>query len=356
MNSLKESVTKSWHTIIIGAGQAGLSIGYYLKQMHKDFLILDQNNEIGDSWRKRWDSLLLFTPSQHDALPGMKFPAKRGTFPGKDQMADYLLKYVEHFSLPVYLNVRASSLKALNNHYVIDTSQGVLRSERVVVATGTNPVPYIPGFSSELKSDIFQIHSSRYKNHSSIPEGDTLVVGAATSGIEIAVELSATHKTFISGNPTFHIPEQLTHILGDVYWWLISNLLTINTPVGRKAKSKILGGGGPLLRISADELDLNGVKRYPRVTGVKDGYPLLADGTRLEISNIIWATGFRPDFSWIEPDVTDSTGWPATYRGISSSSNGLYFMGMPFQFGLTSGLVGGVGRDAEYIANHISNH
>jgi putative flavoprotein involved in K+ transport len=354
MDSSKTSEPKIWHTIVIGAGQAGLSIGYFLKQMKKDFIILDENNGIGVSWRKRWDSLHLFTPSQYDGLPGMDFPARKGTFPGKDQMADYLAEYAKLFSLPVSLDVRVNKLKLLNGHYEITTSGGVFQTERVVVATGTNPIPYIPEFASDLKSDIFQIHSSQYKNPGSIPPGDTLVVGAATSGIEIALEISETHNTYISGKPTFHIPEQIARFLGGLYWLFISNILTVKTPIGRKAKSKIIGGGGPLLRVSADELDKKGVSRLPRVNGVKNGYPLFADGSQKEISNVIWATGFRPDFSWIESDITDGTGWPVTKRGISLSSKGLYFMGMPFQFGLTSGLVGGVGRDAKYVANHIS--
>jgi putative flavoprotein involved in K+ transport len=258
--------------------------------------------------------------------------------------------------LPIQLNNKVNNLRALNGHYEIGTSNGVIRTERVIVATGTNPVPFIPDFASDLTSGIFQIHSSQYKNHSSIPDGDTLVVGAATSGIEIALELTETHKTYISGKPTFHIPELITHFFGDFYWWLISNLATVRTPIGRKVKSKIIGGGGPLLRIAADELDRKGVTRLPRVNGLKDGYPLLADGNCLEISNIIWATGFKPDFSWIDLNIKDGSGWPKTGRGISLDHKGLYFMGMPFQFGLTSGLVGGVGRDAKYIANHILKH
>jgi putative flavoprotein involved in K+ transport len=345
-----------WNTVIIGAGQAGLAAGYFLKEMGSKFIILDMNDSIGDSWRKRWDSLLLFTPSQYDGLPGMPFPAARNSFPDKDEMAGYLEKYAARFSLPVRSNVRVINLNRPNGSYEMDTTAGKIITDNVIVATGTNPIPRIPAFASDISEEIFQLHSSGYKNPGSLPPGDILVVGAGTSGIEIAIEISDSHKTIISGNPTFHIPDNLLKYGGALYWWLINNILTVKTPIGKKARSKVLNGGSPLIRISASDLDRAGITRVPKVSGVSNGKPLMEDGTVLDISGIIWATGFRPDFSWIDINITDETGWPVTERGVSLYSKGLYFNGMPFQFGLTSGLVGGVGRDAEYISKYIRNN
>lgn len=347
--------TSHWDAVIIGGGQAGLAAGYYLKKMNKHFIILDENKRVGDSWRKRWDSLKLFTPAQHDGLPGLRFPGPKGSFPGKDEIADYLEQYVKEFLLPVQPGSRVNHLYQRNNHFEIETSVTRMTARNVIVATGTNPLPRIPSLSSGLSKDIFQIHSSEYVNPGSVPDGDVLVVGAATSGIEIAIELSNTHKTYISGRPTFHIPDKLTRYAGELYWWFISNIITERTPVGRKAKKKLTHGGSPLIRVSADDLRAAGVENLPRVAASKDGFPMLEDNRIVKVRSVIWATGYKPDFSWIEPDVTDKSGWPLTRRGVSTVQKDLYFVGMPFQYGLTSGLVGGVGRDAAYISKFIIN-
>jgi putative flavoprotein involved in K+ transport len=348
-----ERETFYWDAVIIGSGQAGLVTGYYLKKMNKHFIILDKNNRIGDSWRKRWDSLKLFTPVQHDGLPGLSFPGSRGSFPGKDEMADYLERYATEFMLPIQLNTKVNHLYPLNNHFEIETSLNKLIAHNVVIATGTNPFPKVPSLSSDLSKDIFQIHSSEYVNAESIPQGDVLVVGAATSGIEIALEVSKTHRTFISGRPTFHIPDKAIRYGGELYWWIINYVITERTPIGKKAKKKLTNGGSPLIRVSADDLRSAGINNLPRVAGTKEGFPMLEDNSIIKVRSVIWATGYRPDFSWIGLDVTNEHGWPLARRGISTVRKGLYFVGMPFQYGLTSGLVGGVGRDAAYITRHI---
>jgi putative flavoprotein involved in K+ transport len=345
--------SKNWGTIIIGAGQAGLAAGYYLSKLDEDFIIVDEKDRIGDSWRLRWDSLLLFTPSQYDGLPGFPFPSKKDKFPSKEEMAGYLETYAGKFNLPVHLNTKVNYLSKSNHCFEISTSKGIFTSDRVVVATGTNPKPRIPEFAAEIDRSIFQIHSSQYVNPDSLPPGIVLVVGAGTSGIDIAIELSKSRKTYISGKPTFHIPDPIFRYGGRLYWWLISHLITIKTPIGRKARQSILKGGSPLIRVSAAELDKAGIERLPRVAGIKDGKPILEDGRIIPVTSIVWATGYKPDFSWIDPKVTDETGWPATKRGLSTSVENMFFIGMLFQYGLTSGLVGGVGRDAAYIGKHI---
>jgi putative flavoprotein involved in K+ transport len=342
-----------FNTVIIGAGQAGLAAGYYLKKIHDNFIILDEENQIGDSWRRRWDSLTLFTPSEHDGLPGFPFPAKKGSMPTKNQMADYLSEYALKFSLPVRLNSKVLELQKNSDKYEIKTSKGKLVSDNVIIATGTNPVAYIPEFATKLNKNIVQIHSSDYKNPESFPAKDTLVVGAGTSGVEIAIELSKSRPTMISGKGTPHIPDFAFRYLGKPYWLFIHYILTLKTPIGRKARPKIIGNGAPLISVSMKNVKEAQVEQLPRVKDIKDGLPELVDGRIISVTSIIWATGYKPDFSWIKLNVTGDNGWPNAPRGISKEHKGLFFMGMVFQFGLTSGLVGGVGRDAAFVVNHI---
>jgi putative flavoprotein involved in K+ transport len=351
-----ETDAKAWHTIIIGAGQAGLATGYFLRKMKKDFIILDESSRIGDVWRKRWDSLLLFTPAQYDGLPGMPFPAEKGSFPGKEQMADYLENYAEKFSLPVRLNIKVNHVTKNNEGYEIMTNEGNFHSEKLVLATGTNPKPFIPLFSADLSPEIFQMHSSQYKNPGSLPDGDILVVGAGTSGIEIAVEVAATHRTYISGTPPFRIPDSVFIYGGNFAWWFLNHIVTINTPIGRRARNKIRKGGSPLIRVSPEDISKSGVYRLPRLIRADNGYPYFEDNSVIKVSVIIWATGYKPDFSWVETDQPMMSGWPDTRRGVFKTCDGLYFVGMPFQFGLTSGLIGGVGRDAAFVARSIQNN
>jgi putative flavoprotein involved in K+ transport len=348
----EQGTKQHWDTIVIGGGQAGMATGYQLTRLERDYLILDERERVGDVWRQRWDSLQLFTPAQYDGLAGMPFPAPRGSFPTKDQLADYLEAYASQHRLSIRRGVRVERLARQGSGFELATSAGRFTADQVVVATGTHPVPRIPELAVDLDPAIHTIHSSRYRNPRSIPEGDVLVVGSGTSGVEIALELARTHRTVIAGRPTPHIPDPLLRHAGGLYWWFINNVLTIKTPIGRKARHSVLRGGGPLIRISTSELEAAKVERVPRVVGATGGLPRLEDGRVLSVSTVVWATGYRPDFRWIELAVTDDLGWPVAPRGISRVA-GLYFVGMPFQYGLTSGLVGGVSRDAEFVARAI---
>jgi putative flavoprotein involved in K+ transport len=353
MNPVTNNPKTHWNTIIIGGGQAGLAAAYYLKKRGTDFIILESEN-IGNSWRKRWDSLCLFTPSEYDGLPGMPFPSPSGTFPSKDRVAGYLEEYARYFSLPVLSNTKVHRLTSASAGFELSNSNKKFTSDHVIIASGTNPVPKIPAFSAEIDPGIYQIHSSAYTSPGSLPPGDALVVGAGTSGVEIAIELSHSRKAMIAGTPTFHIPDHVFKYAGGLYWWFVKNVLTVKTPMGRKAKPQILKGGAPLIRVSVKDLHDAGVKIMPRVTGIKNGLPVLQDGTTVHPTVIIWCTGYKPDFSWVQPVITDETGWPVTDRGVSAVLPNLYFVGMPFQYALTSGLIGGVGRDADYVVNKIN--
>jgi putative flavoprotein involved in K+ transport len=353
MTKIKEKIMMGyWDTLVIGAGQAGLACAYYLKQINEDFLVLDSGSRVGESWRNRWDSLKLFSPARYNTLPGDSLYTTEVTT--KDYMADYLERYARKNSIPVSVDVQVCRVTKNDGGFLVSTSKGELRCSRVIVATGNNPLPEIPEFASRLNPDIFQLHSHSYRNPGVFPEGTILVVGAGVSGIEIASELARNgNMVYLSGEPSFVIPKFLFSLGTGVYWQFISRVLTTRTFIGRKAKDGIVAGGAVLPQ---HVKLMNSLNRVPRVEDVADGLPLLKDGRRLPVSSVVWCTGYRPDFSWIDAPVTlDMRGWPITTRGISECE-GLYFAGMPFQFGLTSGLVGGVGRDAHFVVNHIARH
>ncbi|MHC6222741.1 flavin-containing monooxygenase [Arthrobacter sp. MMS24-S77] len=342
------------NTVVVGAGQAGLATGFHLKKQGQDFLILDSRARTGDVWRNRWDSLRLFTPAQHDSLPGMPFPADRGTFPGKDAMAEYLDAYASNWNLPVRHGVRVTGIEREDGRYRVQSSSGAILAKNVVVATGPNAHPRTPAFAEALDPGIHQLHGAEYANPDSVPSGDVLVVGSGTSGVEIALELAPTHRTYVAGSPPFHIPGPVTRYAGGLWWLFIHNVLNRSTPIGRKVAVGFTKHGAPLIRTSTKELDAAGVTRLPRLAGTRDGQPLTEDGRTLPVSTAIWATGYQPEFSWIQGLPEDEDGWPLTCRGAVEQLPGLFFVGMPFQYGLTSGLVGGVGRDAEHVAGLIA--
>lgn len=338
-------------TLVIGGGQAGLAAAHHLSRIGEDVQVVEAGERPGEAWRKRWASLRLFTPAQYDGLPGMPFPAERGSFPTKDEMADYLAAYAA--PLPVHCGVRVQRLAPAGQGFEAQTTRGTLSADRVVIATGCHAVPKVPPFAQQLEAGITQLHSSQYREPSMVPRGEVLVVGAGTSGLEIALDLAPTHRVHLAGKPTAHIPDPLFRYAGGLYWWFISNLLTERTPMGRKAKAQVRAHGAPLIRVSMAQVAAAGVEHVPRVTGIHEGKPVVEGGRVLPVQTVVWATGFRPDFSWVDAPITDEQGWPKAERGVSTVLPGLYFVGLVFQFGLTSGLVGGVGRDAAYVAAAI---
>ena len=343
-----------WDTLVIGAGQAGLATGYYLSQLNKPFMILDAGERIGDTWRSRWDSLRLFTPAQYDGLPGMPFPAAKGYFPTKDQMADYLAAYSTHFELPVTHGVQVAALEKRGQQFQLSTPIGDLTANQVVVATGTHAVPRVPSFAQALTPDIFQVHTAAYRNPTMLPPGDVLVVGAGESGVQLALELATGRHVYLAGKPTAHIPDPVFRYASRPFWWFASHVLTTATPIGRKVRQRLTHGGAPLIGVSVKDLDTAHVERVPRVIGAQNGLPELEDGRVLPVSAVVWATGYRPDLTWIRPPVTDQSGLPHTTRGVSGDVAGLYFVGLLFQYSLSSGFVGGVGRDAAYVVQQLN--
>jgi putative flavoprotein involved in K+ transport len=347
-------------TVIVGGGQAGLSVGYHLKKQGRSFVILDASERIGDSWRRRWDSLRLYSPAFQDGLPGMSFPAPRSTYPTKDEMGDYLEAYATRFELPVRSGIAVEALTKDSGRYVAEAGSDRFEADTVVVATGVFRRPYTPEFAGVLDPSITQLHSSDYRNLSQLQEGPVLVVGAAHSGSDIAYEASASHDVILVGTDTGQIPVPIESRRGRLGFRVLvfvgTHVLNVDTPIGRKMRPHIRHGGGPLLRYRKKNLLAAGVERVvARAVGVDRGLPVLDDGRALDVRNVVWCTGFRPDFSWIRvPFEIGDDGYPVQYRGVAASSPGLYFAGLPFLHSFASMLVGGAGRDAERVARHIA--
>lgn len=335
---------------MIGGGQSGLSVGYHLARLDRDFVVLDAGNRVGDSWRNRWESLRLFTPASYSSLPGMPFPAPGRYFPTKDEMAAYLEGYAARFDLPIRSGARVDGLSREKDRYVLRLGAERLEADSVVVATGAFRKLRVPAFASGLSPAIMQLHSSEYRNLGQLREGGVLVSGAGNSGAETAVELASARRTWLSGRDTGHVPLRLD---GRLSWWLIDKLLTVDTRMGRRLREAGLGRGDPLIRLSPKEIAAAGVERVSRTVGSREGQPTLADGRVLDVANVVWCTGFAPDFKWIDLPVLGDDGYPVHHRGVVEEEPGLYFVGLPFLYSVTSTLVGGVGRDAEYIAKHI---
>src|SRR5688572_26849664 len=345
-------------TIVIGGSQAGLAVGYYLKQRGLPFVILDENDRIGDAWRKRWDSLRVFTPDRYNGLPGMPFPGSPWAYPTKDETADYLEAYARAFELPVRSGVKVDRLAKTRDRFEVTCGQHTLFAENVVVATGAFNNPKVPSFARELDQSIVQFHSKEYRNPSQIQEGGVLVVGAGNSGAEIAMELAPHHQTWLSGPDTGQEPARagarLDHLLTPMMWF-VATRLTVKTALGRKLRDHFLDPprGIPLGRVRRKDFPAAGIERVPRMTGVRNGYPVVEDGRIIEVSNVIWCTGFIPDYSWIDLSLPTRKGFPIHDRGIVDSCPGVYFIGLLFLYSLSSALVGGVGRDAAHIVDHI---
>lgn len=350
-------MTRTLDTLIIGGGQAGLALGHYLKEQNREFLVLDAHPRIGDAWRRRWDSLRVFTPAKYNGLPGDPFPADPLSFPAKDEVAAYLERYAQKSGLPVLNGVRVDHLWRDGHRFVAAANGQRWEAYNVVVATGGEQVPKVPGFAAELDPAILQFHSSEYLNPQQLRDGPVLVVGLGNSGAEIGLELSRTHPTIVAGKPggelpVKHGPTAARYFL-PVVRFVGLHVLTLNSPVGRKAAPAFKAHAAPLIRTKSRDLAAAGVRLVPRVAGVEKGLPVLHDGTRLEVQNVIWCTGFRNDFSWIEPEMLDDGALPRQRRGVALDTPGLFFLGQEFLYAAASATLPGVVRDARYLAGRI---
>jgi len=345
-------------TLVIGGGQAGLTMGYQLSQRDLPFRIIDANERVGDAWRNRWDSLRLFTPNRLNRLPGMRFPGFRWGFPSKDEWADYLESYARKFDLPVETGVRVERLTREGDRFVATSGGRRFEADNVVVAMSSWQRPRVPDFASELDPRIVQFHVTEYKNPGQLQDGGVLVVGAGNSGAEVASELVRTHKVLLSGAGNGAIPFRPESVPARVMMMVVGRVifhrvLTTKTPIGRKARPKWISTGEPLIRVKPKDLAAAGVERVPRVTGVQSGMPQLEDGRSVDVTNVVWCTGFQPGFSFIDLPVLGPQE-PLHRRGVVESEPGLYFIGLKFLYSVSSEQIQGVGRDAGYIAGKIA--
>jgi len=337
--------------LVIGGGQAGLSMGYHLSRRGSRLLIGDANPEIGHAWHSRWDSLRLFTPSQYDSLPGMRFPTPHDTYPSKDDVANYLQAYATMFRLPVRLDTVVSSLTRTNGRYVAKAGGDLLEAKSVIVATGPFHIPFVPPFGEQLAEDVVQIQSVDYRNPDGLPPGTVLVVGAANSGCQIALEVSVKRSVELSVgklNPTF--PQR---ILGrDLWWWGTRIGLTRVTADSRLGKR--LAGRDQVIGWGPKELARQGVAIRTRAISASGKSVIFDDGVVSAVDTVIWATGFKQDDAWIDiPEAKDEQGRIVQKRGVTPSA-GLYTLGRTWQHTRTSALLGWVGRDAGFLAERIA--
>ena len=350
--------TQRFDTVVVGGGQAGLTVGYHLARRGRPFLILDENDRVGDAWRKRWDSLHLFTNAWAVGLPGMRYPGPRLAFPSKDEYADYLEAYAERWALPVRTGARVTRVRAgSGGAFVVTLGGDEIEADHVVVTTGANHAPRVPELADGLDPRIVQLHSVGYRNPDGVPAGPVLVVGTGNSGAELALELARTRPVLLAGPDPDEIPVPLTTATSAMVLPLLllvqRHVLTLRTPMGRRAAAQ--HRTVPLIRTRTRDLAAAGVERVPRVVGTRDGLPLLDGGRVAEVGCVVWCTGFRTDLGWLDLPACDDDGRVLHDRGMSTTVPGLAFVGLHFQFALASETIAGVGRDAAWVVRHLDD-
>ena len=344
-------MAERYDVVVIGAGQAGLAAGHFLARQGRRFVILEAGSSVATAWRERWDSLLLFTSRRYDSLPGLPFPGDPDGYPTRDEVVAYLEQYAGHFELPIETNSRVRALAKQDGRFALDLGDRRIEAEQVVVATGPFQTPRVPAFADDLAPEVFQTHSNGYSKPADVPEGTVLVVGGGNTGYQIAKELAASHDVKLAiGSRQTPLPQRL---LGrDLFWWL-SKLgvleKTVDSRLGRRARNR-----DTLIGSSPRELRRHGLELKPRVVGVSGRTVGFADGSRLDVDALIWATGYRPDYGWIAPAVTDETGAARHRRGVTDVP-GLYFLGLSWQHTRGSALLGWVKDDAAFVAEQIDS-
>jgi putative flavoprotein involved in K+ transport len=349
-----DSSAQHLEVAVIGGGQAGLAIGYYLRQQRRPFRILERASELAPAWRDRWDSLTLFTPRRYSALPGLPFPGDPDDYPTRDEVVAYLERYVETFELPVELNSEVKQLaRGDDGRFRFEVDGRTITADQVVVATGPFQTPYVPKLAEKLDPGVFQTHAVGYRRPDQVSDGTLLVVGGGNTGFQIAKELSATHTVALSiGSQQKPLPQRL---LGrDLFWWLTKTHLlntTVESRLGRKLSTRdTLIGSSP-----REMTKRHGVGLKPRLVDVDGSRARFEDGSELEVDAVIWATGYRPDYSWIKLPIFDEDGRLSHRRGVTDVP-GLYFLGLTWQYTRGSALIGFIKDDAHFIAEKIAEN
>jgi putative flavoprotein involved in K+ transport len=337
--------------VVVGGSQAGLAMAWHLQRQGLDFVVLEAGPELGHVWRSRWDSLKLFTPAQYDALPGMAFPAPADTYPTKDPVADYLQAYATAFNLPIRLNARVTRLSKTDDEFEVQTADDTFQARQVVVATGPFQVPFVPPMASKLDASVTQVHSAAYRNPQALPDGSVLVVGGGNSGFQIAEELAASRQVDLSIATRYPMLPQ-RRFGRDLFWWLTRlGLLrvTVNSRVGRRMSRRDF-----VIGTNRRRLEGKGVRFRPRLADSEGRTVRFADHSLLEdVGVVVWATGYRSDYGWIQIPGVVREGHVVHRRGVTQVP-GLYFLGLSWQHTRGSALLGFVQEDAVYLADRIA--
>jgi putative flavoprotein involved in K+ transport len=342
----------TFDVVVVGAGHAGLAMGYFLREQGRHFLIVEARS-IASAWRERWDSLTLFTPRRYSGLPGLPFPGDPDGYPTRDEVVEYLEEYAERFELPLEENARVRRLAKEGGLFVLEVDGRTIAAEHVVVATGPFQTPYVPEVAERHSPEVFQTHATGYRKPADVPGEKVLIVGGGNTGFQIAKELSETHNVVLAvGSRQKPLPQRL---LGrDLFWWLTTSRLfntNIESRLGRRLSTRdtLIGSSPRELR------GRYGVELKPRVVDADDRIVRFEDGSELEVDAVVWATGYRPDYSWVDLPIFGQDGRLRHRRGVTDVA-GLYFLGLTWQHTRGSALIGWVKNDAEFIAAEIAKN
>jgi len=338
--------------VVVGAGMAGLAAAWNLRAAGARFAVLERDERPGDTWRRRHDSLRLFTPARYCELPGWSFPLAPSAHPDRDEMAGYLSAYAGRFSLPVRTGVSVRTHTVVDGRHRLTGDDGsVIEADSLIAATGAFGVPVTPAFAGDLDASVRRMHSAEYRRPADVVPGPVLIVGAGTSGADIAMDLAGTHEVWLAGRGTGSVPVALAR--SRVVRRLVFGRHVPRGSLGRLVRARA-GRAAPLVWQSPATLRAAGIRRVPRVAGIQDGRPRLADGRVLDVATVIWCTGYRPNVDWLAPGAVGPDGWPVHRRGISTSIPGLGFVGLPLQNTFASGFLSGMPEDAALVVDRLS--
>jgi putative flavoprotein involved in K+ transport len=341
---------RGYDVLVIGAGQAGLTVGYYLRQAGLRFLIVDGAEQVGSAWAERWESLVLFTPRRLNAMPGLPFEGDPDREPTRDEVIDYLGRYATELELPVALRTPIRALDHREGRYVAESPAGTFEAGQVIVATGPFQRPRIPEFAASVAADVDQAHSTGYRRPDDVPPGRVVVVGGGNTGYQIAEELAAGHQVVLAVGSR-QTPLPLRFLGRQIFWWgtkLGVLSVSVESRIGKRlSQRETLIGSNPR---KARRL---GIDLKPRAVSASGRTVRFADGTESDADAIIWATGYQPDYSWIKLPVVDAGGRVRHRRGVTDRA-GLFFLGLTWQHTRGSALLGFVADDARYVSEQVA--